>query len=72
MPTSYPQQGQVYLIKALRSLGDTKKHLIFPEIMLAGASTVRLRRELSRTTKSSALTRHTSFSRGHDDRDADP
>jgi len=42
MGASYPQQGQVYLIKALRSLGDTKKR---PAVVVS----MDLRNELSRT-----------------------
>ncbi|WP_008317710.1 type II toxin-antitoxin system PemK/MazF family toxin [Leptolyngbya sp. PCC 6406] len=42
MGASYPQQGQVYLIKALQSLGDTKKR---PAVVVS----MDLRNELSRT-----------------------
>lgn len=39
---SYPQQGQVFLINVLRSLGDTKKR---PAVVVS----INLRNELSRT-----------------------
>lgn len=42
MGADYPRQGQVYLIKALRSLGDTKKR---PAVVVS----MDLRNELSRT-----------------------
>lgn len=42
MQASYPQQGEVYLIKAPRSLGDTKKR---PAVVVS----TDVRNELSRT-----------------------
>lgn len=42
MATSYPLQGQIYLIKALRNLGDTKKR---PAVVVS----INLRNELSQT-----------------------
>lgn len=42
MAFSYPRQGQIYLVKALRTLGDTKKR---PAVVVS----IDLRNELSRT-----------------------
>jgi mRNA interferase MazF len=42
MAAPYPKQGQIYLIKALRTLGDTKKR---PAVVVS----MDLRNELSRT-----------------------
>ncbi|ASC70261.1 MazF-PemK family toxin [Halomicronema hongdechloris C2206] len=42
MRAAYPRQGQVFLIKALRSIEDTKKH---PAVVVS----IDLRNELSRT-----------------------
>lgn len=42
MTLSYPRQGQIYLVKALRILGDTKKR---PAVVVS----MNLRNEMSRT-----------------------
>jgi mRNA interferase MazF len=42
MAFSYPRQGQIYLVKTLRTLGDTKKR---PAVVVS----IDLRNELSRT-----------------------
>ena len=53
MTALYPRQGQIYLIKAVRSLGDTKKR---PAVIVS----IDLRNELSRTVLLVPFTSNTS------------
>jgi mRNA interferase MazF len=42
MTEAYPRQGEVYLVRALRAIGDTKKRLV-------AVVSINSRNELSRT-----------------------